>query len=67
MNLFLSKPEKGALPVIRLATSPEIENITGQYFNVNKNTPMKKEIVSKEISVRIWNISKQLVNISSLA
>ncbi|MCP5500193.1 MAG: SDR family NAD(P)-dependent oxidoreductase [Leptospiraceae bacterium] len=63
MNLFLTKPEKGALPVIRLATSPEYKNVTGQYFNVNKLVPMKNYIFEKEVIQEIWNISRQLVNI----
>lgn len=45
INLFLPKPRKGAEPVIHLATSPEVKDVTGQYFYKRD----KKEINEIEI------------------
>lgn len=40
LKLFMSSPEKGAQPSLRLAEDPSLEDITGQYFNkfTNKKT-----------------------------
>lgn len=33
MRLFMSSPEQGARPSLRLALAPELEGVTGKYFN----------------------------------
>ena len=65
MRLSGISPEEGAETLIYLATSPEVENITGKYFY--KKRPVKSAIQSydAEEALRLWKISEELTGLSS--
>ncbi len=54
-------PEKGARTSIYLASSPEVEGVTGKYFVNCKEAKPSKESMNQEIAKRLWDISIQLV------
>ena len=56
--------KKGAKTSIFLASSPEVEGITGKYFK--KCKPIKSSKISYDETVqrRLWEISEKLTNIS---
>ncbi len=60
---FFKPPEKGAETSIYLASSPEVDGITGKYF-VNKkavkSAPMTYDSALQE---RLWKLSVQLTNL----
>jgi NAD(P)-dependent dehydrogenase (short-subunit alcohol dehydrogenase family) len=63
MKIFskLSKsPEKGAETSLYLATSPEIEGITGKYFVNKKEEKSSKQSHDIEIAQKLWDISVKL-------
>jgi len=63
MNIFskFSKsPEKGAETSLYLATSPEIEGITGKYFVNKKEEKSSKQSHDIEIAQKLWDISVEL-------
>lgn len=60
---FFKSPEKGAETSIYLASSPEVEGITGKYFVKKKAVKSSKESYDKSIAKRLWQISEELTNL----
>jgi NAD(P)-dependent dehydrogenase (short-subunit alcohol dehydrogenase family) len=58
-------PEKGAETQLYLATSPEVANITGDYFD--KKKPVEPNPIAKDpaIAERLWKVSEQLVGLAT--
>jgi NAD(P)-dependent dehydrogenase (short-subunit alcohol dehydrogenase family) len=58
---FLISAQKGALTSIYLASSPEIEKVTGKYFIKSKPVESNKLSYDKDIAKQLWDISERLV------
>ena len=65
--LFAVSPEKGAETSIYLASSPEVEGITGQYFVDCKPAPIKGQAADLALAKRLWEVSEELVKLVSEA
>ena len=65
LNLLISKPEVGAKPVVYLATSPDVQNRSGDYFKKSKATPTIDIANDKKIAEKIWKETESIFNISS--
>jgi short-subunit dehydrogenase len=65
MGLFALTPEQGADNSIYLASSPEVEGVTGKYFF--KREPVQSSPISydEEIAKRLWEISENLTSMTS--
>ena len=59
-RLFAISPEEGAKTSIYLATSPEVECVTGQYFVSAKVAQPSKEARDEETAWKLWEISEEL-------
>jgi NAD(P)-dependent dehydrogenase (short-subunit alcohol dehydrogenase family) len=59
----MRSPEKGAETVIYLASSPEVEGITGKYFKDKKAVPSSKLSMDVENARRLWDVSKEMVKL----
>ncbi|MEX2513193.1 MAG: SDR family oxidoreductase [Cyclobacteriaceae bacterium] len=57
-------PEKGAATSIYLASSKEVQNINGKYWDNCKQKPASKNANSKENAERLWELSKEMTHIS---
>jgi NAD(P)-dependent dehydrogenase (short-subunit alcohol dehydrogenase family) len=58
---FLTTPEKGARTSIYLASSPEVEGVSGKYFvNCREKTP-RKPALDVATQQRLWEVSESLV------
>lgn len=55
-------PEKGAETIIYLASSPEVEGITGKYWYKRKPLASSTASYNVETARRLWEISEELVN-----
>ena len=62
-KIFFKKPEKGAETSIYLASSPEVEGITGKYFVKKKPKQSSKESYNEEYAKRIWGINAELTGL----
>ena len=60
---FFKGPEKGAETSIYLASSPEVEGITGKYFVKKESRESSKESCNKEYAKRIWKISAEMTKL----
>ncbi|MCL5035174.1 MAG: SDR family oxidoreductase [Bacteroidetes bacterium] len=53
-------PEKGAETVIYLASSPEVEGVTGKYFKDKKELPSSGVSTDPALSKRLWELSERM-------
>ncbi len=64
-SLFGISPAAGARTSIYLATSPEVEAVTGHYFIKCKPVPSSAVSYNKEIARKLWEISEKLTGLPS--
>jgi len=57
-------PEKGAETTIWLATSSEVEGISGKYFHDKKEIKSNPISYDLEIGRRLWEVSEKLTNLN---
>ncbi|MEX0882981.1 MAG: SDR family oxidoreductase [Cyclobacteriaceae bacterium] len=56
-------PEKGATTSVYLASSNEVQHVSGKYWDNCKQKPASKNACSKEIAERLWELSKEMTHI----
>ena len=59
---FLRSPQKGAQTSIYLASAPEVEGVTGNYFADSKETEPTSIARDDEAACRLWDASEALVS-----
>ena len=64
IGLFMKKPKKGAKTSIYLASSSEVEGVSGKYFKKRKEVESMKAAYDKEIVKRLWDVSIALTNLN---
>ena len=64
IGLFMKKPKKGAKTSIYLASSSEVEGVSGKYFKKRKEVESMKAAYDKEIAKRLWDVSIALTNLN---
>ena len=63
-RLFATTPEKGAETSVYLASSPEVENVTGKYFANKKPVSSSSASYDEEAARRLWHVSEELTGLS---
>ena len=58
-------PEQGAFPSVYLATSPEVEGISGRFFDKNKFVATKPVTHDEALQERLWQVSLQQLGLHS--
>jgi NAD(P)-dependent dehydrogenase (short-subunit alcohol dehydrogenase family) len=56
----MSTVEEGAEAVVRLAVSPEVEGITGRYFDGTREARANRQAYDPQARERLWTLSEQL-------
>ena len=64
---FMKSPAKGADTAVYLASSPEVEGVTGKYFANRKARKSNKSSYDTAIARRLWQVSADLVGLSAEA
>ena len=62
---FMRSPEKGAETPVYLASSPEAEGITGQYFANRAPKTSNKSSYDRGAAARLWRVSADLVGMTA--
>lgn len=62
---FGAKPEEGAETSIYLASSPEVETVTGKYFERKKPVASSRESYDDAAARRLWEVSEGLAGLST--
>ncbi|HTX92571.1 MAG TPA: SDR family oxidoreductase [Anaerolineales bacterium] len=60
VGLFIRKPEEGARTSIYLASSPEVEGVTGKYFVDSQAVDSSPLSYDKELAEKLWQASLEL-------
>jgi retinol dehydrogenase-14 len=63
MRPFMKSPEQGAETSVYLASSPEVEGITGRYFANRKPKESGKASHDTATTARLWHASAELVGV----
>jgi NAD(P)-dependent dehydrogenase (short-subunit alcohol dehydrogenase family) len=64
---FFLSPAKGARTSIYLASSPEVERVTGKYFVKCKERRPRRWAEDPEAAQRLWQVSAELVGLATPA
>ncbi|MBN1875450.1 MAG: SDR family oxidoreductase [Anaerolineae bacterium] len=65
LNFVFLSPEQGAQTGIYLATSPEVEGVTGKYFVKCKAVPSSPASYDTVAARRLWQASEDLTNLQT--
>ncbi len=65
LHLFAKSPEKGAQTSIYLASSPEVEGISGTYFIDKQPATSSEESYDPQAAARLWEISEELTGLGA--
>jgi NAD(P)-dependent dehydrogenase (short-subunit alcohol dehydrogenase family) len=57
--------EEGAEATLRLATSPELDGVTGRYFDGRREARANAQAYDPEARRRLWELSEKLVGLSN--
>jgi retinol dehydrogenase-14 len=58
---FMKTPEQGAATSVFLASSPDVEGITGAYFADSRARPSSEASYDEAAAARLWQVSADLV------
>jgi len=64
-NFLAITPEEGAQTSIYLASSPEVEGVTGKYFSKQRPKRSSKASYDRETWQRLWKVSEELTGLAS--
>jgi NAD(P)-dependent dehydrogenase (short-subunit alcohol dehydrogenase family) len=65
--LIARSPERGAETSIYLASSPEVEGVTGKYFSDSKMTQPAPQAADAAAAKKLWEVSAELVQLTTAA
>jgi hypothetical protein len=61
---FLKTPEQGAATSIHLASSPEVEGVTGKYFAECRPVASHPSSYDVDVAKRLWEVSLELTGLA---
>lgn len=64
---FMRSPEQGADTLIWLASSPDVDGVSGKYFSDRKEIEAKKVAYDPDARRRLWEISEELTGLKVAA
>ncbi len=62
-SLFMKSAEEGARTTVYLATSPDVEGVSGKYFDNCKPTSSSQESYNKSLATRLWDLSVKMTHL----
>ena len=62
---FMLSAAKGALTSVYLASSPEVANVTGKFFDKCRETPTAPAAQDAEVARRLWEVSERMTGLAS--
>jgi retinol dehydrogenase 14 len=60
---FMRTPEQGALTAVYLASSPEVERVTGGYYTSGRARRSSRRSHDTELAGRLWRVSEELTGL----
>jgi NAD(P)-dependent dehydrogenase (short-subunit alcohol dehydrogenase family) len=62
-RLFMLSPEKGAKTQVYLASSPDVEGVSGEYFEFHGKKESSAESYDQRLAERVWDVSAKMVGL----
>jgi NAD(P)-dependent dehydrogenase (short-subunit alcohol dehydrogenase family) len=62
---FGARPQEGAETIIYLASSPEVQGVTGKYFSRKKPVASSRESHDEASARRLWQVSERLAGLAT--
>ncbi len=62
---FMMSPQKAARAVIYLATSPDLEGVSGKFFSKGKETKSSAQSYDTTSAERLWKVSTELTRLGA--
>jgi retinol dehydrogenase 12 len=66
-HLLAKSPQEGAATNIYLASSPEVQGITGKYWDNKRQKRSSKQSYDIDVQQRLWEVSAQLTGLAETA
>lgn len=63
---FFRSPEKGAETIVYLASSPEVDGVSGKYFKDCKPIRSTNQSMDQAAAVRLWEVSERLTHLAAV-
>ncbi len=67
IHRFALSPDRGAQTSIYLATSPEVEGVTGKYFSNSKAVRSSDISYDEAVAHRLWDASSELTGLATVS
>jgi hypothetical protein len=64
---FLMSPSTSAQHVVRLAVDPELESLSGQYFDKDEARRAADEAYDRDAAQRLWQVSTAMTGLEETA
>ena len=61
---FMASPREGARPVLRVATDPDLEGVTGRYFDRMDERRAVDAAYDRALARRLWQVSAELTGLA---
>lgn len=62
---FALSPEQGAQTIIHLASSPDVEGVSGKYFHKSKPATPSKPAQNDADAARLWDVSAKIADVGA--
>jgi NAD(P)-dependent dehydrogenase (short-subunit alcohol dehydrogenase family) len=62
-SLFMKSAKEGAQTSIYLASSPEVEGVSGKYFDNSKPVPSSPESYDEAVASKLWELSEKITHL----
>ncbi|HMB90685.1 MAG TPA: SDR family NAD(P)-dependent oxidoreductase, partial [Rhodothermales bacterium] len=63
-KIFYMSPRKSGKAVVRLAVSPDLDGVTGTYFNVDKPARSTSVSYDEDVAQRLWDLSEEMTRLA---
>ncbi|MDA4127230.1 MAG: SDR family oxidoreductase [Thaumarchaeota archaeon] len=63
-RLFMLSPEKGAKTQVYLASSPDVEGVSGEYFEFHGRKQSSADSYNQGLAERLWDTSAKMVGLA---
>ena len=60
VKFFMRSPEFGAAPIVRLAASPDLRDVSGRYFDRLEEAPSSRASYDVDSAKRLWDTCERL-------
>jgi hypothetical protein len=67
LTLFADSPERGAETSVYLASSPDVESVSGKYYAKSKVRPSSRASRNPLTAKRLWDLSAELTGLEGIA